>query len=153
MLKLPNPRRRSTYSRQFYNKKPKSYGRGSLIWLILALPLSVILLEMIGKVYVSLTNKDEQNTAASAVAEAYRLQFLTQNEKNIEGLFNQGDLVVSRSSSFGYQLVANQKAKFWEINAQGFRDSADVPLTKPKNEIRIFVLGGSTAFGYGNLTT
>jgi hypothetical protein len=52
--------------------------------------------------------------------------------------------------SLGYSLVENQQHKFWQINAQGFRDRDDVPLVKPQNEIRIFLLGNSTAFGYGS---
>jgi hypothetical protein len=52
--------------------------------------------------------------------------------------------------SLGYSLVENQQHKFWQINAQGFRDRDPLPLVKPQNEIRIFLLGNSTAFGYGS---
>lgn len=36
---------------------------------------------------------------------------------------------------------------FAHHNSQGFRRDADTPLTKPPNTIRIFILGGSVAYG------
>jgi hypothetical protein len=59
-------------------------------------------------------------------------------------------LAAQRRLAVGYSLVGNQKSNFWRINEQGFRDDNPVPLEKPKNEIRIFLLGGSTAFGQWN---
>ena len=37
-------------------------------------------------------------------------------------------------------------------NAQGFRRVEDVPTTKPPNTYRIFLMGGSTAYGLGSLS-
>ena len=60
-------------------------------------------------------------------------------------------MLATSSLSVGYELVGDRTSKFWQINPQGFRDRAPVPLVKPKDEIRIFLLGNSTAFGYGNI--
>jgi len=38
-------------------------------------------------------------------------------------------------------------------NSQGFRRLSDVPVEKPANTYRIFLMGGSTAYGTGSLFT
>lgn len=38
-------------------------------------------------------------------------------------------------------------------NAQGFRRVEDVPMPKPPNTYRIFLMGGSTAYGLGSLSS
>jgi hypothetical protein len=78
---------------------------------------------------------------------AYRLKFLDQDHRPYDGLPNQGRLVVERSLLMGYKLAENQQTNFWRINEQGFRADQSVSQSKPKGEVRIFVLGGSTAFG------
>ncbi|MGA7938009.1 MAG: SGNH/GDSL hydrolase family protein, partial [Kovacikia sp.] len=60
---------------------------------------------------------------------------------------NQGRLKVKYSPLMGYRLVGNQQSNVWGINDQGFRSSDPIAPAKPKDEVRIFVLGGSTAFG------
>lgn len=152
MLKLP--RRRppySSYSSSYYNqaKRPRKF---SLLWLMLSLPLILLLLELLARVFLTFMGNSDNLAKASPLVNAYRLKFVTAKQKPIEGLANQGNLVAQRSASTGYQLVGNQKSQFLQINPQGFRDIAPVPLAKPKDEIRIFVLGGSTAFGQWNKT-
>ena len=51
----------------------------------------------------------------------------------------------------GVCLVHNQpKGNRYEYaNNAGFRDPREIPLTKPDDEFRIFLTGGSTAFGLG----
>jgi lysophospholipase L1-like esterase len=46
------------------------------------------------------------------------------------------------------QYVPNQHSSTININSHGFRGD-DFQIQKQSNEIRIFILGGSTAFGYG----
>lgn len=142
------PRRKSYYSNSYYRKSNRN-RRFSLLWLILFIPLSIILLELLARILVGFTGNSGK-AGESAIATAYRLKFLTTNQKPIEGLSDRGSLVATRSLSTSYQLQAQQKTEFWQINAQGFRDSDPIPLAKPKNEIRIFILGGSTAFGQWN---
>lgn len=147
MLKLP--RRRLNQYRNSYYRPKKTNRKISLLWLGLAIPTSIIMLELGARMFFGLSGKGDEVAGISPVNEAYRLKFLTENQQPIEGLPDDGNLVVKRSSSFGYQLLSNQKTPYWQINAQGFRDQAPLPLAKPKNEIRIFLLGGSTAFGQG----
>ena len=118
--------------------------------IILAIPLALILLELSVRFFVGVMGKSAELAAYEgqpANVTAYCLKFLSQTQKPYDGLSDRGRLAVQRSLAGGYKLVGNQKSNFWRINEQGFRDDNPVPLEKPKDEIRIFLLGGSTAFG------
>lgn len=84
------------------------------------------------------------------MARAYQLKFVSETGEPYETLETEGTLVVKRSLSVGYQLQQSQNNQYWQINQQGFRDRQPVATTKPEDEMRIFLLGGSTAFGYGS---
>lgn len=148
MLKLP--RRRPSYYSSSYYRPTKRSPRVSLLWVVLSLPVLLVLLEILARVYLGWTGKASESSRLSPLDEAYRLQFLTAEGKPIQGLAPGGSLAVTRHSLAGYQLLGQQKNPFLQINQQGFRDTDPLPLAKPKNEIRIFLLGGSTAFGQGN---
>ena len=118
--------------------------------IILAIPLVLILLELSVRLFVGVTGKSAELAAYEgqpANVTAYCLKFLSQTQKPYDGLSDRGRLAAQRSLAGGYKLVGNQKNSFWQINEQGFRDDNPVLLEKPKDEIRIFLLGGSTAFG------
>ncbi|MEM8778800.1 MAG: SGNH/GDSL hydrolase family protein [Cyanobacteria bacterium P01_G01_bin.49] len=151
MLKLPKRNRSygSYYNSSYYNKK-KFRPKISLLWLIISLPVLIIISELFAQAYLGITGKGNTINGNSPLVQAYKLQFLTKTKKPIEGLTDQGKLVVKRSAATGYELVGQQKTEFFQINEQGLRDNEPLPLAKPKNEIRIFVLGGSTAFGQLN---
>ncbi|MDJ0728908.1 MAG: SGNH/GDSL hydrolase family protein [Crocosphaera sp.] len=151
MLKLPKKTRSygSYYKSSYYNKG-KTFPKISLLGIIIALPVLIILSEFLAQAYLGMTGKGDTSKGTSPLIEAYKLQFRTATDKPIEGLKNQGKLVMQRSSTTGYEFVSPQKSEFFSINEQGLRDNDPVPLAKPKNEIRIFVLGGSTAFGQLN---
>ncbi len=152
MIKLKLPRKSRSYYSSYYNgfKPAKSRPKISPLWILLSLPVLIVLLELLAQAYLGITGKGNQIAGNSPLFKAYQLQFLTEDRKPIEGLVNQGNLKVTRSPATSYQLASNQKNQFLQINEQGFRDSQPLPLAKPKNEIRIFILGGSTAFGQGN---
>lgn len=148
MLKLPkNSRSYGAYYRKSYYNQGKSRPKISLLWIIISLPILIVLLELFAQAYLGITGKGSGINGNSPLVEAYKLRFLTETKKPIEGLTNQGELVVKRSPGTGYELVSGQKNQFLQINDQGLRDSEPLPLAKPKDEIRIFILGGSTAFG------
>lgn len=148
MLKLR--KRRSSYeqySRNYGYKKPK---RNLPWWKIgLSFPIALILLELGAQVFLTLANKEGEVTGRSQQEAAYELQYLTQTDQAIDGLEEKGALAVQRSPGTGYQLVKNQASDFYVINDQGFREKDSISLQKNKDEIRVFVLGGSTAFGSG----
>jgi hypothetical protein len=148
MLKLPLRRRQSYYSSPYYRKSRRS-RKISLIWLIVSLPVLIVALELVIRAFNTITGQENQVVGLSQIEKAYQPDFQTENQKPIEGLSNGGGLLLTRSPSFGYKLLENQKNEFVQINPQGFRDSQDLPLAKPKNEFRIFVIGGSAAFGQG----
>lgn len=149
MLKLPQRRKSySSYYQRTYYQQPKR--RISWWWVGLSIPIGLIILEIVAQIFLSVTGQNSELTSKSSLVKAYQLKFLTENEKPIEGLHKQGKLAVKRSSSVGYELVTDQQTPYWQINAQGVRDQEPLPLTKPKNEIRIFILGSSTAFGKGS---
>ena len=54
------------------------------------------------------------------------------------------------SLSLGWELAPGSYSGF-HINSQGFRRPADVSLWPAENTIRIFIVGGSTAFGTNGL--
>lgn len=147
---LKKTRSYNSYYNHSYNKKSNRFPKISLLWLLLAFPVFIIISEFLAQTYLGVTNKDNNVDGKSPLAKAYQLNFLTANKQPIEGLTDGGDLVVKRSSTLGYELISPQKSEFWQINEQGVRDSEPLPLAKPKNEIRIFILGGSTAFGQLN---
>jgi len=128
----------------------KSRSSLPLLVILLAIPLILILLELLTGIGVGIAGKSAELEAYEgepAIVTAYRLKFLGQNQQPYDGLSDRGLLAVQRRLAVGYSLVGNQKSKYWQINQQGFREDEPVPLAKPKDEIRIFLLGGSTAFG------
>ncbi|HEY9643061.1 MAG TPA: SGNH/GDSL hydrolase family protein [Coleofasciculaceae cyanobacterium] len=143
-------RRRKSWSRQ------KSWGRKTQRrpWILTAVLLLVgvpIGLELLARLAVTLTGTSQQFESAqseqSKKIEAYRLKFLAPNGQPYRELSSAGALSALRNPLMGYQLMPAQKSQFWTINSQGFRDAKPVPLEKPSGEVRIFVLGGSVAFG------
>ena len=150
---------RSRSYRSLYSSR-RRYGRGLVpLWFVTAVPLSIIVLliflELLTRFFIGLTGKTEElagDPANLPEVTAYQLKFLNENQQPYDLLPDYGGLTVEKHLSVGYQLLGNQKHEYWQINPQGFRDSKPLPLAKPANEIRIFVLGGSTAFGQGNLS-
>ena len=121
--------------------------------ILVSIPVVLILLELLTRIVVGVTGKSAELAAyegAPTIVTDYCLKFLGENRQPYDGLSDRGRLNVQRHQSVGYGLVGNQKSNSWRINEQGFRDDNPVPLIKPKNEIRIFLLGGSTAFGQWN---
>jgi lysophospholipase L1-like esterase len=121
--------------------------------LLPAIPLGLLILELFTRLVVGVAGKSVELEAYQGAGEsptAYTLKFLGKTKRPYDGLSDRGGLAVQRQAGVGYSLVGNQESKFWRINEQGFRDDNPVPLEKPKNEIRIFLVGGTTAFGQGN---
>lgn len=112
---------------------------------------SLVGLELLARLLASLTGLDpafsNQSSAQEALVNSYQLGFLSPEGKPYEELPYQGKLQAVRSPLMGYELVPEQKSEHWAINPQGFRDDEPVPTAKAPNEVRIFVLGGSMAFG------
>lgn len=137
----------------FKSRRPYRKSRRTLPLpvIILAIPLALILLELLTRLFVGVAGKSDVLAAYEgqpAIINAYCLKFLSsQTQKPYDGLFDRGHLAVQRSLAGGYKLVGNQKSNFWSINEQGFRDDRPLPQEKPKDEIRVFILGGSTTFG------
>ena len=143
------PRERLIFSK----RKPKRYRQFSSLWLIVSVSLFLLVIELLTRIFIDISNSREefpQTVAEPALISAYQLNFVNENQQPYENLDQRESLLAQRSLSVGYQLVGRQKNNYWQINEQGFRDSEPLPLAKPANEIRIFLLGNSTAFGYGN---
>lgn len=135
------------FSRYRYKQKSRHPFRWLVVLLVLiGVPVG---LEFLTRFVTHATGISERFTAdpTSDVRDAYQLQFVGKNGQPYEGLADEGQLMAVRDPLMGYQLAANQQSDFWQINENGFRDAEAVPLEKPAGEVRIFVLGGSTAFG------
>src|SRR5438105_274670 len=66
------------------------------------------------------------------------------------GLF--GEFILSHNEplvGFGLKKGISQYAHGWHVktNQLGFREDEELGVPKPDNELRIFVVGGSTVFG------
>lgn len=79
---------------------------------------------------------------------AYQLQALNSAGKPLSDQ-RTGQLNAQTSWPAGYALQREQNSEYWTINGQGFRYPQALPQDKPSGEIRIFLVGGSTAFGQG----
>lgn len=118
---------------------------------ITTVALFLLVLELLTRIFIDLSgnrNKYAQATSGSELIQAYRLKVTTNKSKKST---KSNDMLMAKPAlSVGYELLGNQKSKYWQINEQGWRDRDTIPEAKPKDEIRIFLLGGSSAFGYGN---
>lgn len=134
--------------RRSYSGKEKTRKSLSPFWFIFGSVVAIFLAEVILRVFIGKELSSYQGEPPEVTS--YRLKFLSGNKKPIDGLLERGNLEVKQSIAVGYELLGGQTNNYWKINAQGFRDDEDLPLGKPKDEIRIFIIGGSTAFGQGN---
>lgn len=144
-----------------FNSRQKLYlgqkqkrKRVSFFWMLVWFPLLLLMILGVSEIgirlFFSFAGKPDRLTRKqdnSPLSQAYQLQFLTNNQP-IQGLPQQGTLKLQRNPVLGYQLVPNQQSQFWQINEQGWRERVSIPKTKPSNEVRVFILGGSAAFGY-----
>ncbi len=141
-------RERSIFSSRHRQRRP----RFSWLWVIVSLMLTLLVAELVTRIVVDISGKRNEFAQARTELdsiEAYQLKFVNENLEPYKTSTTEGSLVAKHSVAVGYQLVENQQHQYWTINEQGFRDRDSVPLVKPQDEIRIFLLGGSTAFGYG----
>ena len=137
----------------FSNRKHKRHRRFTVVWTVASVALSLLVLELLVRIILDLSGQKTKFAQANTkfdVIKAYRLKFVNEELKPYQTIDDRGSLLAKRSLAVGYQLVGGQDNEYWQIEPQGFRDRDSVPLAKPKDEIRIFLLGGSTAFGYGN---
>jgi len=136
-----------------YRSKYRRQQRPRWFWptiVLLGVPLTLITLELLLRLVALMLGDSSAIRAYEGEPDrvtAYRLQFVSDRDQPIAGLHNQGQLQAQRSVLMGYRLLPDQQTAFWQINNQGFRAEDSLPLQKPQGEIRIFVLGGSTAFG------
>ncbi|MGL5077680.1 MAG: SGNH/GDSL hydrolase family protein, partial [Waterburya sp.] len=138
--------------RIFSTNRRRSRRRVSGFWAIASVALFLLILELLTRIFIDISgdrSKFAQTQTKPDITEAYRLNFIAQDAQAQPTAEDKKLLWAKPRVSVGYQLVDNQKTEYWQINEQGFRDRDPLPLVKPANEIRIFLLGGSTAFGYG----
>lgn len=134
-------------------RKKRRQRRFIWLWLLVSGVLSLLVLELITRIFIDITGKRAEfadTIGEPELTEAYQLKLLNEAGETYPGSSESGSLVAQRSLSVGYELVENQDSPYWEINEQGFRDSEPLTVAKPEGEIRIFLLGSSTAFGYGS---
>jgi hypothetical protein len=121
-------------------------------WYFYAAALAGILigLELIARLVISSTGLSQtvlpQASELDKRVSAYQLAFLSPSGQPY-ALPDPGQLQAVRSPLLGYQLLPQQRSDYWAINAQGFRADKAVTPQKAANELRIFLMGGSMAFG------
>ncbi|MCA6555967.1 MAG: SGNH/GDSL hydrolase family protein, partial [Pseudanabaena sp. M114S2SP2A07QC] len=139
--------RRPRYTTSWQSKR-KSWLRNTLLLLLIGLPLLLVLAELIARGAVLATGSNNQlaPNKTVAIAQSYAFKLQDSSGNNYPGLPDAGQLQVKRSPLLGYELLPSQSSDYWQINDQGFRQDSSVPVVKPPNEIRVFLVGGSTAF-------
>ena len=141
-----------TRERRIFTSRKRMRTRSSIFSTIASFILIFLVLELLTRIFVDISGNRSQFARAnnkSDLLKAYKLDFVN-NEPNPKYASDTVTLKAKPSLSVGYKLLSNQENEHWQINAEGFRDRDNLLLTKPKDEIRIFLLGGSTAFGYGS---
>ncbi|PSB07802.1 lipolytic protein G-D-S-L family [Pleurocapsa sp. CCALA 161] len=136
--------------RPMFTPRRRARRRFSVLGAIVTVGLFLLSLELLTRIFFDLAGDQTEFAQINQLKpiDAYKLDF---QSANLNQQTKTSDFLLAKSNmSLGYSLVENQQHKFWQINAQGFRDRDPVPLVKPKGEIRIFLLGNSTAFGYGS---
>ena len=92
---------------------------------------------------VILTQETQENSKTQPQNDAY------EGKGEYRGKYEQFALV--RFSSFlGYSSFENHQGNGYVSNNYGFRYKENFPPKKPKEEVRIFVTGGSAAWGVGS---
>ncbi len=146
-------------------RKKRRQKRSSFLLFLFSGLLGLFALELATRIFVDVrNNRAEQNQTNDdkSIIDSYRLKLLDYKEvKSAQEVSTnsaneeapaQEQLLAQKALSVGYKLIPNQTSEYWQINDKGFRDRQPLPITKPANEIRIFLLGSSTAFGYGSLS-
>jgi hypothetical protein len=141
------PRRRSTFSSPSRVRSRRNIRTSIRNRLLVGLAGLVGLELLVRAIAPFIGLGGSANDPQLAQIAAHQLKFVNAQKQSYAGLPNQGKLLAMRDPLLGYRLLPQQRSKFVQVNAQGFRDAEDVPLQKPSGEVRIFVLGGSTAFG------
>ncbi|NET32401.1 MAG: SGNH/GDSL hydrolase family protein, partial [Cyanothece sp. SIO1E1] len=131
---------------RFDRRRARRFGGLPILLLLISIPVG---LELLALLIVKVANLSQQLTLdrSPAIVKAYQLKFVNPSGQPYQTLSKSGELVAVHNLLMGYHLAPTQQSEFWTINEQGFRDQDPVPPAKPNGEVRIFVLGGSTAFG------
>ncbi len=119
-------------------------------WLIAAIPVTLLAVELLLRIGVGFAGKTAELNAYQGeppIATNYRFKPFTSTQQPVQGVPGYGGLAVQAHPLKGYQLMPKQENAALQINAQGLRSSDDIPIAKPTGEVRILVIGGSTAFG------
>ncbi len=138
---------RSPYTTSVYSRRRQ---RATFPWKSILMTLAgLVLLELGTRAIVLFSGRSaELNARDREPATVYKIQFFNERGRNLTGLDQEGQLQIQQRALLGYQLVRDQTSPFWTISEQGFRGAEPLPVTKPEGEVRIFILGGSAAFGH-----
>lgn len=144
-------RRRSPFGKSIYGRSSRRKSRPlrPMAWVAIAIAV-VIAAELLLRAISGMGGFGGSlglYQGEPAQISAYRLQFLSRDQQHYDGLPSTGQLKATYSPLMGYRLLPDQQNQYWAINAQTFRDSDPITVDKATNEIRIALLGGSTAFG------
>lgn len=138
--------------RRIFTSRKKMRHRSSIFSIIASVVLLFLVIELMTRIIVDISgnrSKFAQANPESSIIDAYNLQFVNQNYSQDQASENES-LKAKPSLSVGYRLLGSQENQHWQINSSGFRDRDDISPVKPQGEIRVFLMGGSTAFGYGS---
>ncbi len=129
---------------------PRSGKRGVLrrfLWPVLKIPLYVIFLAVVVVLILAgLERMAEYALGRTVLAQVYphnrtmALRDFTKPVSHYDYDFNPGVCIE-------YNIFKGNRYEY--ANNAGFRDPRDISMEKPEDEYRIFLMGGSTAYGLG----
>ncbi len=117
-------------------QRRQNWWRRLILWILVILPVVVLVSELSLRLATGWLGLEQ--VAGNHKDYAYSLS----RSKNGFGL------QVAYHASLGYVLTP-QQGKLWQINDQGLRSDVAVSKQPAKGLTRLFLLGNSTAFGYG----
>ena len=122
------------------SKKKKLFIFTSIIFIIIA---SFFFLELLAIIFVKDPEIDDISTSCTIEANS---PYIKENQC----FRSQDEMAKMEYNTFvGYIPAANYSGIGWYTNNEHFRYNEDFNKEKPKDEIRIFISGGSTAWGAG----
>jgi F5/8 type C domain len=132
--------------------EPRGSGTGAgivrrFVWPGVKWPLYVVfLVATIGLLLLGLDKLAEVALERTYLAEIYPSDFSKAKRDPIR-IVSHYDYDFRPGTCLEYNLMKGNRYEY--ANNAGFREPRDIPLKKPKDEYRVFLTGGSTAFGLG----
>ncbi len=131
-------------------QRRRSWRTGVLLT-VGSLGMSLLLLEGAMRLYAFSTGQYamlDNYQGMSTLSAGHRLYLVNREGQVFEGLNQLGTLPLRLDPHTSYGPFGPFRGEYFQINQAGFRDQREIVTKKPPGVRRVFVLGGSGAFGF-----